>query len=167
MVYILSEGRGCLEEGCLGLPGVFPDIFWIANKLGNEGKDGKNLNSQTWPGSPRRPSPRHPQPPDTTFNHNEGIPLQKCRNRNERCIAIQKTFRYLWRFYSFFFVFFSWLFRCFFMALVCLAKQCWWFFRGFFRGPKAPPGNLQRSFLWLCNLRQSYLFTVNSPGKIL
>ena len=20
-----SEGRGCLEEGCLGLPGVFPD----------------------------------------------------------------------------------------------------------------------------------------------
>ena len=22
----LSEGRGCLEEGCLGLPGVFPDI---------------------------------------------------------------------------------------------------------------------------------------------
>ena len=27
---------------------------------GNEGKDGKNLNTQTWPGSPRRPSPRHP-----------------------------------------------------------------------------------------------------------
>ena len=22
----VSEGRGCLEEGCLGLPGVFPDI---------------------------------------------------------------------------------------------------------------------------------------------
>ena len=21
------ESRGCLEEGCLGLPGVFPDIF--------------------------------------------------------------------------------------------------------------------------------------------
>ena len=24
---ITSEGRGCLEEGCLGLPGAFPDIF--------------------------------------------------------------------------------------------------------------------------------------------
>ena len=22
-----SEGCGCLEEGCLGLPGVFPDVF--------------------------------------------------------------------------------------------------------------------------------------------
>ena len=32
--------------------------------LGNEGKDRKNLNSQTWPGTPRRPSPRHPRPPD-------------------------------------------------------------------------------------------------------
>ena len=31
--------------------------------LGNEGKEGRNLNSQTWPGSPRRPSPRHPRPP--------------------------------------------------------------------------------------------------------
>ena len=30
--------------------------------LGNEGKDGKNLNSQTWSGSPRRPSSRHPRP---------------------------------------------------------------------------------------------------------
>ena len=25
-----SEGRGCLEEGRLGLPGVFPDIAWTA-----------------------------------------------------------------------------------------------------------------------------------------
>ena len=32
--------------------------------LENEGKDGKNLNSQTWPGTPRRPSSRHPRPPD-------------------------------------------------------------------------------------------------------
>ena len=32
--------------------------------LGNEGKDGKNLNSQTWPGTPRRHSPRHPRPPE-------------------------------------------------------------------------------------------------------
>ena len=33
--------------------------------LGNEGKDGKNLNSQTWPGTPRRPSSRHPRPRKT------------------------------------------------------------------------------------------------------
>ena len=32
--------------------------------LGNKGKDSKNLNSQTWPGTPRRPSPRHPRPSD-------------------------------------------------------------------------------------------------------
>ena len=25
-VVVRSEGRGCLEEGCLGLPGLFPDI---------------------------------------------------------------------------------------------------------------------------------------------
>ena len=34
--------------------------------LGNEGQDGKNLTSQTWPGTPRRPSPRHPRPPENT-----------------------------------------------------------------------------------------------------
>ena len=32
--------------------------------LENEGKDRKNLNSQTWPGTPRRPSHRHPRPPE-------------------------------------------------------------------------------------------------------
>ena len=32
--------------------------------LGNEGKDGKNLNSQTWLGTPRPPPPRHPRPPE-------------------------------------------------------------------------------------------------------
>ena len=37
--------------------------------LGNEGKDGKNLNSQTWPGTPRRPSPRHPRPPELGVFH--------------------------------------------------------------------------------------------------
>ena len=26
----VSEGRGCLQEGCLGLPGVLPDIFRTA-----------------------------------------------------------------------------------------------------------------------------------------
>ena len=33
--------------------------------LRDKGKNGKNLSSQTWPGSPRRPSPRHPRPADT------------------------------------------------------------------------------------------------------
>ena len=59
-----SEGRRCLEEGCPRLPGVFPEIFELWFSPGNEGKDGKNLSSQTWSGSPRRPSPRHPRPPD-------------------------------------------------------------------------------------------------------
>ena len=33
--------------------------------IGDEGKDGNNLSSQTSPGSPRRPSSRHPRPPDS------------------------------------------------------------------------------------------------------
>ena len=40
-------------------------VFELRFSLANEGKDGKNLSSQTWPRSPRRPSPRHPRPPDT------------------------------------------------------------------------------------------------------
>ena len=46
-------------------------------------------------------------------------------------VNFQKTFRYLWRFYSY-----SWLFRGFFrgffVALICLEKQCSGLFRGFF-----------------------------------
>ena len=34
----------------------------LRSSLGNEGKDGKNLNSQTWPGTPKHPSSRHPRP---------------------------------------------------------------------------------------------------------
>ena len=42
---------------------VFSQTFFeLRFSLGNEGKDGKNLNSQTWPGTPRRPSSRHPRP---------------------------------------------------------------------------------------------------------
>ena len=37
-------------------------FFELRFSLGNEGKDGKNLNSQTWPETPRRPSSRHPRP---------------------------------------------------------------------------------------------------------
>ena len=36
--------------------------FSLGISLGNEGKDVENLNSQTWPGTPRRPSSRHPRP---------------------------------------------------------------------------------------------------------
>ena len=38
--------------------------------LGNEGKGGKNLSSQTWPGSSRRrrSSPRYPRPPEPLFD---------------------------------------------------------------------------------------------------
>ena len=36
-------------------------FFELRFSLGNEGRDSKILNSQTWLGSPRRPSPRHPQ----------------------------------------------------------------------------------------------------------
>ena len=70
-----SEGRGCLEEGYLGLPGVFPDIFKLRFSLRNKGKSGKNLSSPTWPGSPRRPSPRHPRPPDIGFPRRQGLHL--------------------------------------------------------------------------------------------
>ena len=62
-----SEGRGCLEEGCLGLPGFFPDISWTAifpRKSRKAQKERENLNSQTWPGTPRRPFLRHPRPPE-------------------------------------------------------------------------------------------------------
>ena len=44
---------------------VFSQTFLeLRFSLGNEGEDGERLNSQTWPGTPRRPSSRHPRPPD-------------------------------------------------------------------------------------------------------
>ena len=39
-------------------------FFELQFNLGSEGKDGNHRSSQTWPGTPRRPSPRHPQPPE-------------------------------------------------------------------------------------------------------
>ena len=39
-------------------------FFELRFSLGKAGKDSKNLSSQTWPGSPRRLSPRHSRPPD-------------------------------------------------------------------------------------------------------
>ena len=51
--------------------------------LGNEGKDGKNLNSQTWPGTPRRPSPRHPRPPDLGNDLPTGCTVQCICNTQE------------------------------------------------------------------------------------
>ena len=62
-----SEGRACLEEGCLGLQAFSQTFLELQFSLGNEGNDGKNLNSQTWPGTPRRPSSRHPRPPDIWY----------------------------------------------------------------------------------------------------
>ena len=53
----VQTGRGCLVEGCLGLPRILPDISELRFSLGNEGEEGKNLSSQTWPGSPRRSPP--------------------------------------------------------------------------------------------------------------
>ena len=48
MSVILSEDRGCLEEGCLGLPRGFSQTFSeLEFSLGNEGKEGRNRNSQT------------------------------------------------------------------------------------------------------------------------
>ena len=45
---------------------AFSQIFLeLRFSLEYEGKDGENLNSQTWPGTPRRPSSRHPQLPDS------------------------------------------------------------------------------------------------------
>ena len=57
--------------------------------LGNEGKDGKNLNSQTWPGTPRRPSFRHPRPPDWCARKGEGSDwtCRRTPNANECCFA--------------------------------------------------------------------------------
>ena len=44
---------------------VFSQTFLeLRFSLENKGKDSKNRNSQTWPGTPRRPSPRHPRPSD-------------------------------------------------------------------------------------------------------
>ena len=43
---------------------LFQTFFALQVSPGNEGKDGGNLNSQTWLGTPRRPSSRHPRPPE-------------------------------------------------------------------------------------------------------
>ena len=39
-------------------------FFELRFSLGSEGEDCRNLSSQTWPGSPRRSSSRHPRPPE-------------------------------------------------------------------------------------------------------
>ena len=57
-----SEDRGCLEEGCLGLSGVLPDISWIAifRRKSRRRWQEPELPDLAW--NSRRPSPRHPQP---------------------------------------------------------------------------------------------------------
>ena len=64
-------------------------IFELRFSLGNEGKDGKNLNSQTWPGTPRRPSPRHPRP----LNMEVHFPSFVCSGIRFRCIC---SCRFFW-----------------------------------------------------------------------
>ena len=78
---VISGGRGCLEEGCLGLPDVFPDSFRTVTSLRNHGKDGKNLHSQTWPGSPSQTSAttRSSQPRDLGGMGYQGqLPMTTC-----------------------------------------------------------------------------------------
>ena len=65
------------------MSGVLPDIFELRFSLGKEGEDGKNLNSQTWPGTPRRPSPRHPRP-----SYFRGVPSDGLRRYG---LSILKT----------------------------------------------------------------------------
>ena len=64
---------------------VFSQTFFeLRFSLGDEGKEGDNLTSQTWPGSPRCPSPRHPPLPDNFCaprppppnQQDEGFPLE-------------------------------------------------------------------------------------------
>ena len=56
-------------------------FFELRFSLGNEGKGGRNLNSQTWPETPRRPSPRHPRPADFFLSKNpEGPKIKKIRD---------------------------------------------------------------------------------------
>ena len=50
--------------------------------LGNEGKDGKNLNSQTWPGTPR-----HPRPPDWSVDDENGFFVEVALERSPLCGA--------------------------------------------------------------------------------
>ena len=49
-------------RGSVAGRGVYNPRRFLNSDFPQERKDGKNLNSQTWPGSPRRPSSRHPRP---------------------------------------------------------------------------------------------------------
>ena len=62
-----SEGRGCLEEGCLGLPGVFPDISWTALFL------------RTW-----RKRRQEPELPDLAWNSQTSF-FQTSATTREAC----------------------------------------------------------------------------------
>ena len=70
---------------------VFSQIFFeLRFSLGNEGKDGKNLNSQTWPGSPRRPSPRHPQPPERVWESQMFAENHRCSQKTATFLGCRK-----------------------------------------------------------------------------
>ena len=61
-VYQLSGGRGCLGEGCLGVPGEIWEFWFLASFLHFLGKIGIQEMSGKTPESPRHPSSRHPRP---------------------------------------------------------------------------------------------------------
>ena len=56
VLHFMSECRGCLEEGCLGLPRVFPDISWAA------------IFPRKW-----RKRPQEPELPDLVWNSQTSI----------------------------------------------------------------------------------------------
>ena len=70
-----SEGRGYLED-VWDFQAFSQTVFELRFPLGNEGKEGKNLSSQTWPGSSRHSAPRHLRPPDRgwcVFMSHQGV----------------------------------------------------------------------------------------------
>ena len=74
---------------------VFSQTFFeLRFSLGNEGRDGKNLNSQTWPGTTRRPSPRHLQPSYSGKKESVSCAVKKEREhqtkkrRQPRCLSM-------------------------------------------------------------------------------
>ena len=70
---------------------VFSQTFLeLRFSLGNKGKDSENLNSQTWPGTPRRPSPRHPRPSDTELIPPESLQIPMRRGEGLKWAMFRK-----------------------------------------------------------------------------
>ena len=61
--------------------------------LGIQGKDGRNLNSHTWSGTPRRPSPRHPRPPEVYFGSVTVSMIQHIQHQKRKRTRGQQNLR--------------------------------------------------------------------------